>query len=162
VFRPTDPDQLFVTNAHAGAGAGSVSAFTVAADATLSPIGASPFANGQSGTCWAEITHDGQFLFAVNTGSATISRYAVGANGSLVLLGNTAIAGSGAIGAVDARLSPDGTTLYVDESAAGAVAAFAVNGGSLSELPSSPTPLPAGAAAAGLVVTSAHALPEGD
>src|SRR6266480_7516340 len=38
-FRPTNPDQLFVSNAHNGAGAGTVSAFRDSADGTLSPIG---------------------------------------------------------------------------------------------------------------------------
>jgi 6-phosphogluconolactonase (cycloisomerase 2 family) len=151
-FRPTDPSQLFVTNAHAGAGAGSVSAFSVATDATLASIGSSPFTNGQSGTCWVEISHDGRFLFAINTGSGTISGYSVSADGSLTLLGNTPLRATGAVGAVDARLSPDGGTLFVDESRAGAVATFAVNGGDLTELPSSPTSLPAGATPAGLVV----------
>jgi 6-phosphogluconolactonase (cycloisomerase 2 family) len=151
-FRPTDPAQLFVTNAHAGAGAGSVSAFSVAGDATLSSIGLSPFANGQSGTCWVEISPDGQFLFAVNTGTGTISSYSIDAEGSLALLGNTSVSASGGVGAVDARLSPDGRTLFVDESRIHAVAAFAVNDGALTELPSSPTSLPAGATAAGLVV----------
>jgi 6-phosphogluconolactonase (cycloisomerase 2 family) len=151
-FRPTDPSQLFVTNAHAGPGAGSVSAFSVAGDATLSSIDSSPFTNGQSGTCWVEISHDGRFLFAVNTGSGTISRYSVNAAGSLTLLGNTPLRATGAVGAVDARLSPDGGTLFVDESRAAAVATFAVNGGDLTELPSSPTSLPAGATPAGLVV----------
>jgi 6-phosphogluconolactonase (cycloisomerase 2 family) len=150
-FRPTDPSQLYVTNAHQGPSLGSVSAFSVAGDATLSSIGSSPFKNTQSGTCWIEISHDGRFLFAVNTGSGSISRYSIEADGSLTLLGNTPLAGTG-VGAVDARLSPDGATLFVDESAAGAVAAFAVSGGDLSELPSSPTPLPAGATPAGLVV----------
>jgi 6-phosphogluconolactonase (cycloisomerase 2 family) len=151
-FRPTDPSQLFVTNAHAGAGQGSVSAFSVAGDATLSSIGSSPFANGQSGTCWVEISHDGRFLFAVNTGSGTISRYSINADGTLTLLGSTPVRASGGVGAVDARLSPDGGTLFVDESAVGAVAAFAVSGGDLTELSSSPTSLPAGATPAGLVV----------
>jgi hypothetical protein len=151
-FRPTDPSQLFVTNAHGGAGQGSVSAFSVAHDATLSSIGASPFANGQTGTCWIEISPDGQYLFAVNTGSGAISRYSISAGGSLTLLGNTPVSNAGGVGAVDARLSPDGTTLFVDESHAGAVAAFAVNGGDLTELSSSPTALPTGATAAGLVV----------
>jgi hypothetical protein len=43
--------------------------------------------------------------------------------------------------------------LYVDESRIGAVGAFAVNGGSLTELASSPTALPVGATPAGMVVT---------
>jgi 6-phosphogluconolactonase len=151
-FRPTDPSQLFVSNAHAGAGQGSVSAFSVDGHATLSPVGSSPYANGQSGTCWVEITHDGRFLFAVNTGSGTISRYSINTVGALTLLGNTPVSATGGVGAVDARLSPDGATLFVDETRIGAVAAFAVNGGTLTEQPSSPTSLPAGATPAGLVV----------
>jgi 6-phosphogluconolactonase (cycloisomerase 2 family) len=150
-FRPTDPSQLFVSNAHQGAALGSVSAFGVSGDATLSPIGSSPFANGQTGTCWVEISHDGQFLFAINTGTGTISRYSIDAGGSLTLLGSTPVSAARGVGAVDARLSADGKTLFVDESRVDAVAAFAVSGGNLTELPTSPTALPAGAAPAGLV-----------
>jgi len=151
-FNPTDPSQLFVTNAHAGAGLGSVSAFSVADDGALSSIGGSPFANGQSGTCWVEISHDGKYLFAVNTGSGEISSYAIAHDGALTLLGNTPVSQSGGVGAVDARLSPDGSTLYVNESRADAVAAFSVDGGTLTELSSSPTSLPSGALPAGIVV----------
>lgn len=151
-FRPTDPFQLFVSNAHNGAGLGTVSAFNVAWDGALSSIGASPFADGQTAPCWVEISHDGQFLFTVNTASGDISRYWIAPNGTLTLLGSTPVSESGGVGAVDARLSPDGRTLYVDESGIGAVGAFAVDGGNLTELPSSPTSLPAGATAAGLVV----------
>jgi 6-phosphogluconolactonase len=151
-FRPTDPFQLFVSNAHNGAGLGTVSAFNVAWDGALSSIGASPFADSQTAPCWVEISHDGQFLFTVNTGSGDISRYWIAPNGTLTLLGSTPVNSSGGVGAVDARLSPDGRTLYVDESRIGAVGAFAVNGGNLTELPSSPTSLPAGATPAGIVV----------
>jgi 6-phosphogluconolactonase (cycloisomerase 2 family) len=149
-FRPTNPSQLFVSNAHGGAGNGTVSAFLVARTGQIAPIGASPFANFQTASCWVEITHDGKFLFTVNTGSGTISRYAINPDGSLVLLGSTAFGSAGA-GAVDARLSPDGTTLLVVGSKADVVASFAVNGGELTPLESSPTPLPAGAVATGIV-----------
>jgi 6-phosphogluconolactonase len=153
-FRPTNPHQLFVSNAHnVGAGTGTISAFNVAFNGSLTSIGATPFADDQTAPCWIEITHDGRFLFTVNTGSGEISRYAIAPNGSLSLLGSTPVSNSGGIGAVDARLSNDGRTLYVDETQAGTVAAFAVNGGNLTELPSSPVALPAGAHAAGVVTT---------
>jgi hypothetical protein len=51
---------------------------------------------------------------------------------------------------VDARLSPDGRTLYVDERRIGKVGEFAVNGGSLTELASSPVSLPVGATPVGV------------
>ena len=72
--------------------------------------------------------------------------------GALTLLGSTQVGATGGVGAVDARLSPDGRYLFVDESRIGAVGAFAVTGGNLTELPSSPTLLPAGATPAGIVV----------
>ena len=150
-FRPTNPNQLFVSNAHNG-GSGTVSAFSDSGG-TLSPIGSSPFADLQTAPCWVEISHDGQFLFTVNTGSGTISRYSIAPGGALTLLGSTPVRATGGVGAVDARLSPDGRTLFVDESKIGAVGAFAVNGGNLTELASSPVSLPAGATPAGVVVT---------
>ena len=150
-FRPTNPSQLFVSNAH-NTGTGTISAFRDRADGSLSPIGASPFADLQTAPCWVEITHNGQFLFTVNTGAGSISRFSISAGGRLRLLGSTPVRGTG-LGAVDARLSPGGRYLYMDESATGAVASFAVHGGSLTELASSPTSLPAGAAAAGIVVS---------
>lgn len=153
-FRPTNPDQLFVSNAHnPAAGSGTVSAFRDSAGGKLSPIGSSPFADLQTAPCWVEIAHDGRFLFTVNTGSGSISRYSIAHSGALTLLGSTAVKATGSVGAVDARLSPDGHDLYVDESTIGAVGIFAVNGGDLTELASSPTPLPAGATPAGIVVT---------
>jgi 6-phosphogluconolactonase len=103
--------------------------------------------------CWVEITHDGQFLFTVNTASGTISRYRIAHDGALTLLGSTPVSQTGGVGAVDARLSPDGGFLYVDESRIGKVGAFAVHGGNLTELSSSPTSLPAGATPAGIVVS---------
>jgi len=63
--------------------------------------------------------------------SGTISRYSIAPGGTLTLLGSTTIGASGAVGAVDARLSPDGRFLYVDESKIGAVGEFAVHGGNL-------------------------------
>jgi 6-phosphogluconolactonase len=150
-FRPTNPSQLFVSNAHGGEGNGTVSAFNDSFSGELTSIGASPFADLQTAPCWVEISHDGQFLFTVNTGSGEISSYAINPDGSLVLLSSTPFGSAGA-GAVDARLSPNGRTLLVNGSKADVIASFAVNGGSLTELPSSPTPLPAGAVASGIVV----------
>jgi 6-phosphogluconolactonase len=152
-FRPTNPSQLFVSNAHnVGADTGTISAFDVAKNGSLSSIGSTPFADEQTAPCWVEITPNGQFLFTVNTGSGEISRYSISRNGTLTLIGSTPVNAAGGVGAVDARLSPNGRTLFVDESRIGAVGAFAVNGGNLTELPGSPTGLPAGATPAGIVV----------
>jgi 6-phosphogluconolactonase len=151
-FSPANPDQLFVSNAHNTAlDSGTVSAFRDHPNGRLSSINGSPFPDNQMAPCWVEITHDGQYLFTVNTASGTISAYQIAANGALTLLPGSTPVGGPAAGAVDARLSPDGGFLYVDQSKAGKVAAFEVSGGSLTGLGT--FPLPAGAAPAGIVVS---------
>jgi DNA-binding beta-propeller fold protein YncE len=149
-FSPARPWQLFVSNAHNGAGLGTVSAYRDRLLGRLSPIGSSPYPDGQTAPCWVEISHDGRYLFTVNTGSGSISSYAINRDGALVLIGSTPIRGGGAD--IDARLSPDGRTLSVDGSGSHILSVFAVDGGNLTELPSSPTPLPAGGAPAGIAV----------
>jgi 6-phosphogluconolactonase (cycloisomerase 2 family) len=150
-FRPSNPNQLFVTNAHNGAPLGSVSAFNDSANGTLSSIGSSPFADGQTAPCWLIISHDGRYLFAVNTGSGTISRYSIAHGGALTLLGSTNVAAGGGVGGTDADLSADGRYLYVNEAGIDSVGIFAVNGSTLTELATSPIGLPAGATPAGIV-----------
>ncbi|HEX6507475.1 MAG TPA: beta-propeller fold lactonase family protein [Chloroflexota bacterium] len=151
-FSPTDPTHLYVSNAHDGPGLGSISAYDVATDGSLNAIDGSPVADLQTAPCWVEITHDGQFLFTINTASNSISRYAIAADGSLTLKGSTPFKGSAGVGAEDARLGPNGGMLWVVDTGARAVSAFAVNGSNLTELPSSPTSLPAGSAPFGIVV----------
>ncbi|MCL2418703.1 MAG: hypothetical protein FWD04_05390, partial [Conexibacteraceae bacterium] len=52
-FRPTNPNQLFVVNAHNGAGLGTTSAYNVLADGSLLSVGTSPFADFETAPCWA-------------------------------------------------------------------------------------------------------------
>ena len=148
-FSPINPSQLFVSNAHAGPGLGTVSSFKVSRSGKLAAVGAA-FPDGQTAPCWVEITHDGKYLFVVNTASANLSRYSINTNGSLVLLGTTAF--TNGAGAVDARLSPDGSTLSVTGGSSRVVSSFAVHGGDLTELASSPTALPTGSSPTGLVL----------
>jgi DNA-binding beta-propeller fold protein YncE len=92
-------------------------------------------------------------MYASILGSGEISRYQIAPDSTLALLGSTPVGQTGGVGAVDARLSPDGRYLYVDESRIGKVGAFAVGGGNLTELGTSPFALPAGATPAGIVVS---------
>jgi 6-phosphogluconolactonase len=151
-FSPARPSQLFVSNAHNGATLGTVSAYRDGLFGQLTSIGSSPYADGQTAPCWVEISHDGKYLYTVNTASGNISSYSIKPDGSLVLIGSFAITGGGAD--IDARLSPDGRYLLVDGSGMHFVSVFAVNGGTLTEVPSSPTSLPAGVtSSAGIVNT---------
>jgi hypothetical protein len=152
-FSPVNPNQLFVSDAHTAAGGaafpGLVSSFTDTRDGTLAPVGA-PVANDGGAACWIEITRNGTFLFVVNTASASISSYAIGHGGTLTFLHSTGPGEIGA-GAEDARLSPDGTTLWVVESGTNAVTGFTVDGSTLTPLTAAAGP--AGATPSGIVVT---------
>ncbi|MGO9900976.1 MAG: lactonase family protein [Solirubrobacteraceae bacterium] len=151
-FNPANPSQLFVTNAHNGVGLGTVSSYRVGFFGSLTPVSASPFADGQTAPCWVEVSHDGKYLFAINTGSKNISSYSIDSFGQLTLVSSFPISGS-AGGDIDARLSPDGRSLFVVGGKSDVVSAFAVNGGTLSEYVSSPAALPAGELApSGIVV----------
>ena len=151
-FRPTRSDQLFVSNAHGGANNGTISAFSVKEDGALSSIGSSPFADKQTAPCWVEITHDGNILYTVNTASSSISTYAIAPGGSLTLIGSTVFNDPTGLAPEDARLSPDDSSLWVVDSGLHAISGFAVSGSGLHEFGSSPTPVPAGAVPAGIVV----------
>jgi hypothetical protein len=156
-FRPTNPSELYVSNAHGGPNAGSVSAYNVESNGVLDPIGGSPFADQQTAPCWVEITHDGQYLFTVNTAVSSISRYRIQANGALTLLSSsTSLNEPSGLRPFDARLDPSGKTLYVVDSGLAEVSALAVDDGNLAELGTSPFALPNGATPFGIVVTGAN------
>jgi 6-phosphogluconolactonase len=138
-FRPTNPDQLFVDNAHNGAGLGTVSAFDDNRNGTLSSIGSSPFADFQTAPCWQVISRDGRYLYALDTGSADISSYAIARDGTLTLVGSTAVSSTPGVTGTDIALSHDGRTLYLNMAKINGVGAFAVHGGTVTQLASSPT-----------------------
>jgi len=153
VFSPNEPDQLFVSDAHTAANGpapGLVSSFSDDSHGVLTPIGSSPVANDGLASCWVEISSDGNYLFVVNTASRTISTYSVAADGSIAFLQSTSSSTLGG-GAEDARLAPDGSTLWVVQAGADAVTGFSVNGGTLTFL--SQAAGPAGATPTGIVVT---------
>ena len=152
-FSPANPSRLYVSNAHAGSGNGSVSAFNVSGGGVLGSIGGSPYRDNQTAPCWVEITHDGNFLYTVNTASTSISTYQIAADGSLRLLGSTPFNSGVGIRPFDARLDPGDNDLYVVDAQINAVSTFTVTPGGLSELNASPFALPKGATPFGIVVT---------
>ena len=107
-FSPTDPHHLYVSNAHGGTGNGSVSAFSASANGKLESLEGSPYPDGQTAPCWVEISHDGRYLFTVNTGSTTISSYRIRENGSLRYLTSTPFSSGLGIRPFDARLDVSG------------------------------------------------------
>ncbi len=156
VFSPTSPDRLYVTNAHTSGGSGAfpgtVSAYTDGPNGDLNAIADSPFAENTSdvAACWIDASHDGRFLYVVNTGSSTVSTFSVDPTGALTFDGSATIAGNGA---TDVRVAPDDRTLWIVEGAGDAIAGFSIGpDGSLTSL-GSPTAGPTGATPSGIVAT---------
>jgi hypothetical protein len=153
VFSPTNPGQLFVSDAHLANGMaapGLVSSFADNAQGVLTPIGASPVPNNGTASCWVEVSADGAYLYVVNTASKNISTYTIAADGSIAFVHSTPAGGLGG-GAEDARLAPDGSTLWVVQAGADVVSGFTVANGVLTPLSSAAGP--AGATPTGIVVT---------
>jgi 6-phosphogluconolactonase len=152
-FSPTNPDQLFVDNAHNGTGLGTVSAYEDLRDGTLSPIGGSPFADFQTAPCWLVVSPDGQYVYALDTGSGYISSYAIAPDGLLTLVSNTPVSSTPGVTGTDIALSADGHTLYLNMSKVNGVGEFAVNGGIVKQLPGSPVPASGSASTAGITTS---------
>lgn len=88
--------------------------------------------NQQTGACWAAVT--GQTAWIVNTGTANISSYQIAGDGTLTLINPIAAATSPTASPIDTAASSDGRSLYLLESGTGAIAAFQVNGNTLTPL----------------------------
>ena len=110
---------------------GAASSYQLMGADMVSPI-SGDVSDTQSTTCWISVARDGKFALVSNTGSGTLSSFAVGANGDLTLL--DAIAANPGGAPIDSVLSRDGKFLYVVESAQGKVLIFRVSGGDLSQI----------------------------
>ena len=150
-FSPKNRNELFVTNAHDGPGLGSVSSYWVGRWGRVTPVAGSPFANGQTATCWIDITRDGRTMVVVNTATPSLSTYRIKQDGSLELKGSVGFRAAKA--PFDVGLSQNDRFAYVVDAAAGVVHAFALEGGSLTELPGSPYAVPGAGAAFGIAVS---------
>ena len=77
----------------------------------------------QAAPCWLVSTPNGRWAYVVNAGSASVSSYRVGANGSLTLVAAVAASTGTGTGPTDATVTPNGRSLDV-RLGSGAVAAF--------------------------------------
>ena len=119
---------LIVSEAYGGAPDASVlSSYDLRVDGTVTPISPN-VATTETAACWVVVTENGRYSYTTNTGSASVSGFAVGNDGSLSLLdadGKTANTGAGPI---DAALSQGSRFLYVLTSGAHQIEGFRVNG----------------------------------
>ena len=140
------------------AGTNTIAAFDRYRDGTLAPEPGSPFTAGGAGTGAGlasqgaiQLAAGGRFLLAVDAGSNQISVQQIQPDGSLHL---SDVVSSG--GVLPVSIAVHGSLVYVaNASPAGTnyTGFWLSPRGSLTELPSSPTALPAGATPAGIAVS---------
>lgn len=118
--------RLVVSEAFGGAPNGSaLSSYALENDGLLATISAS-VGTQQTAACWVVISKNGKFAYTTNTGSNSVSAYAIGHDGSLTLIGN-GVAGMTGAGPIDMGLSHNGRFLYTANTGDGSISAFAVS-----------------------------------
>ena len=131
-------DHMIVSEAFGGAvGASALSSYFVHEDEfdLISPS----VATTQTAACWIAISKNGKYAYTTNAGSASISSYEIGKDGSLTLLNPTA--GSTAASPVDMSFSNNGKFLYALSSGGHVVNIFQMSAnGSLASLGSVSVP----------------------
>lgn len=134
-----------VSEAFGGAAnASAVTSYGFENSAPANPIVISPsVGTTQTAACWVVVTPNGRYAYTTNTGSGTISSYAIQKSGRLTLARGVA-ATSGA-GPIDAAISATGKNLFVLNSRSQTISSFTVDkDGSLAS-PNSVSGLPDGA-----------------
>jgi hypothetical protein len=125
---------LLVSEAFGGAPDASVVSSYLPGAAGWTPV--SPLtATTETAACWVAVTPNGRFAYATNTGSGSVSGFAVGRDGTLELLDPDGVTGSTGAGPVDAAISRSGRFLYTLNAGADAISAFRIAAdGSLEQL----------------------------
>ena len=118
-------DTILVSNAAGGAANGSSLTSYRFEDGQLEFV-AGPVPTNQTAACWAVVTRSGRFAYTTNTGSASVSGYAIASDGTPTLLDANGIAAKTGKGPIDAGFSADDKFLYVLGSGDHSINAFAV------------------------------------
>jgi 6-phosphogluconolactonase (cycloisomerase 2 family) len=120
-------DGVLVVSEAAGGmpNASAVSTYRIRSDGTLRTITAAA-ATKQTAACWIAIPRNGNFAYTTNTGSGTITGYALRFDGSLRILNDDGVTGDLGAGAapIDFDFDQWGRTLYVLDSAGDEIVAF--------------------------------------
>ncbi|MEW5931740.1 MAG: beta-propeller fold lactonase family protein, partial [Gemmatimonadota bacterium] len=120
-------DRLIVSEAFGGAPDASAASSYLLGRAGSPAVVSASVPTTETAACWVAVSNDGRYAYVTNTGSGTVSGYAVGRDGTLTLLdadGRTAVTGPGS-SPIDEDFSRDGRFLYVLGAGSRAVHAFA-------------------------------------
>ena len=127
-------DTLVVTEAF-GAAKGKAAASSYRLNGRGAEIVSESVGNGRTEICWAVPSNDGRYVFSTNFADGAVSRYAVNADGELVLEDAAAgVAVDGEPGLRDEDLTGDGRFLYAVDADGGRIFGWRVEDGALTAL----------------------------
>jgi len=126
LFAPNGSALVSETGPSGAINGSAISSYRVQPDGTLTPVTSSAPTLGAA-NCWNAFTPDGRFVYTSNAGSATISGFSIGANGTLTPLSGTVV-GANPSGAtnLDITVSSDGKFLYTLNSGNGTIGIFGI------------------------------------
>jgi 6-phosphogluconolactonase (cycloisomerase 2 family) len=81
----------------------------------------------ETAACWVVVTGNSKYTYTTNTGSASVSGYRIGRDGSLTLLDPDGVTGQTGAGPIDAALSANSRFLYTLNAGSDGISAFTVN-----------------------------------
>jgi 6-phosphogluconolactonase (cycloisomerase 2 family) len=134
--------RAFVSEAAGGApNASTISSYAVGDGQAILVDG--PAATTESAACWVAVTKNGRFAYTANTGSGTVSGFAVSRGGGLTRLDDDGVTGITGGAPADLAMSGNSHFLYVRTGGINDIVAFRVaSNGGLTSIGS--TDLPAG------------------
>ncbi|MGA8516109.1 MAG: beta-propeller fold lactonase family protein, partial [Burkholderiaceae bacterium] len=134
-----------VSEAFGGAAnASAVSSYRFDPAAPAIPVVVSPsLGTTQTAACWVVVTPNSRYAYVTNTGSGTVSSYAVSKSGQLSLV--QGIAATSGAGPIDAAISASGRNLYVLNGRGQTISSFRIGGDASLSNPGTVAGLPAGA-----------------
>jgi 6-phosphogluconolactonase (cycloisomerase 2 family) len=127
-FAVSRQDEVLVSEAFGGApDASAVTSYRVDGDGLLQVLAPS-VATTETAACWVVISKNGRFAYTTNTGSASVTGFAIAPDGGLTLLDPDGVTGTTGAGPIDMGLSVNGRNLYTLNSGGGTLTVFRVRG----------------------------------
>jgi 6-phosphogluconolactonase len=119
--------QLLVSEAFGGAmDASALSAYVLGGDGTLDVIEPSA-PTTETAACWVAVSRGGRFAYTTNTGSGSISGFAVAPDGTLELLDSDGATASTGGAPIDLDFFDDGRFLYALDSGTDSLSVFGLS-----------------------------------
>jgi 6-phosphogluconolactonase (cycloisomerase 2 family) len=118
-------NQLFVSEAFGGTlDASAVSSYRIDEEGGLETISAS-VGTTETAACWVAVSPNGRFAYVTNTGSGSVSAYAVDFDGTIELVGDgrAGVTGDGSM-PIDLAITDNGRFLYTLNSGTHAIGVF--------------------------------------